>query len=150
MGGDPVNWVDPSGLGKVGFCLKVGKKIWKDVTKNQARRALQSGKDIAIKGPGSSRQARRLSREKFGDKTVRHDGHEGGLPHYQHKNGGRGHVFYQSLSGFTFIGAFGDNWVTQGGDLFNPISDVVDALDLLGVGQDGADEDGEDESCSCR
>ena len=147
--GNPITWVDPSGLGKVGICIKAGRKLWKAVTKNQARRALEKGKDVKITGPGRSGVGKQLAREQWGKKTDRHDPHEPGqMPHYQHKNGGRGHVFYESAVGFTAVGAFGDSLSTQALDFFNPVSDVVDVMDLLGIGGDDADDEA-DETCGC-
>ena len=69
------------------------------------------------------------------------------MPHYQHKNGGRGHVFVDNLGKFTAVGIFGDNIFSQGLDLFNPMSDVKDIADLI---SDDPDEDGAGAQCeSC-
>lgn len=145
-------FIDPTGLGKVGICIRVGKKIWKEVTKNQARRALGNGKDVMVRGPGSSGTARGMAREQFGARTVRHDGHNGGMPHYQHKNGGQGHVFYRAATGLTFTGQFGDNFATQALDFINPVSDVVDVMNLInGEDDESGDSDSEEgASCGCQ
>ena len=146
VGGNPIAYVDPTGLGKIGFCIRAAKGAWEAVTKSQARRALANGKDVTVHGTGSSQQARQLAREQYGDNAVRHDGHElsdgsTGMPHWQHKNGGRSHVFYGALSSLTFVGSFGDHWTMQGIYFFNPISDIKDLVDLV-------DEFGSD-SCGC-
>ncbi len=152
VGGNPISFVDPTGLGKVGICIRAGKKIWKEVTKNQARRALGNGKDVLVRGPGSSGTARGLAREQFGSRTVRHDGHNGGMSHYQHKNGGQGHVFYRAATGLTFTGQFGDNWATEALDFFNPISDVVEVMDLVNGDDEESDdsESGDGATCGCQ
>ena len=147
VGSNPVSYVDPTGLGKIGFCIRAGKKTWEFVSKDRARRELADGGDVLVRGSGRSQQARQLAREQFGSRTDRHDGHElsngkTGMPHYQHANGGRGHVFYGMLSSLTFVGAFGDGYVSQGLDFFNPISDVKDVVDLFGAGEG-------EESCGC-
>ncbi len=151
VGGNPISWIDPSGLGKVGFCIRAGKKIWEKVTKNEAKRALGKGGDVRVTGPGRSGVGKQLAREQWGNKATRHDGHQPGqMSHYQHKNGGRGHVFYELAAGFTFVGVFGDSMGTQALDFFNPISDVADILGLAGAGPEGEDAgEGADESCGC-
>jgi len=75
---DPVNYVDTTGYGKVKYFIKVVRglyNVWRPVSKNQARRALKNGGNVLVKGRGSSKEAKRLAREVFGNKTVRHDGH---------------------------------------------------------------------------
>jgi hypothetical protein len=74
-----------------------------------------------------------MAENQFGkEKTARHDGHKpGDMKHYQHKNGGRGKVYYRALAAGTAVGLAGDNVAAQIVDFFNPISDVKDVVDLV-------------------
>ena len=74
------------------------------------------------------------------------------MPHYQHKNGGQGHVFYRAATGLTFTGQFGDNFATQALDFINPVSDVVDVMNLInGEDDESGDSDSEEgASCGCQ
>jgi RHS repeat-associated protein len=144
---NPVNWVDPTGLGKIGFCIKTVKGIWKKVGKDRARKELAEKGDVLVQGAGSSKDAKNMAREVFGDRTTRHDPHQAGQkPHYQHKNGGRGHVFYKTLAAATAINWLGDNALGNTIDFFNPLSDVKDVIDLANELLASGDEE---ESCEC-
>ena len=130
VGSDPASWVDPSGEGKVGFLIKCAKGAWRRVSKNRARRALKDKQDVLVQGKGAAKDAKKLGKENFGNKNTRHDGHNGGRPHWQHKNGGRGHVFYETISSLTAVSIFGDNFFGNEIDFVNPISDIKDIIDL--------------------
>lgn len=69
------------------------------------------------------------------------------MPHYQHANGGRGHVFYRSVAALTFTNQFGDNIITNTLDLLNPMSDMVDLMDTLGLDGESINEAS---SCGCQ
>lgn len=145
---NPTQNVDPDGLSPIKWCIRAGKWVWQEVTKDQARRTLEKGKDVLVEGPGSSRKARALSKEQFGNKAVRHDAHQDGqLPHYQHKNGGKGHVFYRTLAPLTAGYYFGDSTAAEAMDFFNPASDAIEFLSLFGAGPDGSEGDGGDGDC---
>jgi len=148
---EPITFVDPTGLGKVGFLIKGGKGVWRYCTKNRARKELQNGGDVLVKkSGGTSGEARRLAKEQFGKKTVRHDAHQSRQkPHFQHKNGGKGHVFYSTAASMTFVGAFGDNWATQAADFVNPISDAVDIVDLISEINNATGDSEGASSCDC-
>lgn len=151
VGNNPVNYLDPSGQGKVGFCIKTVKKIWKKVSRDAAKNALRKGKsDVLVEGAGASKKARKLAKEEWGSKTTRHDPHQPGqMSHYQHKNGGKGHIFYRdTLAGFTGVGIFGDNFFGNAIDFFNPVSDVKDVLDLLD--EFNEPDEGTEQSCNCQ
>jgi hypothetical protein len=115
---------------------------------------LEKGKDVRVRGRGVSGDAKKLAREQFGDKTVRHDPHkQGQYPHYQHKNGGRGHVFYDVLTNLTAVGLFGNNILTEAIDFFNPFSDAKDVVDLFYDPEEEPSEEDQSESspsCGCR
>ncbi|MCB1850400.1 MAG: RHS repeat-associated core domain-containing protein, partial [Gammaproteobacteria bacterium] len=139
VGGNPVNYVDPTGFGKISMFIRAVKGGWEKVTTNQARRRLADQGDVKVAGPGASGKAKQLAREQFGKKTVRHDAHQQGqTKHYQHKNGGRGHVFYGTSSRIVIPGAaigssvFGeDSWGAAMVNFINPLSDVQDVSDLI-------------------
>ncbi|MBQ0721654.1 MAG: RHS repeat-associated core domain-containing protein [Gammaproteobacteria bacterium] len=142
VGGNPMMWVDPSGFGKIGLLIRTVKGGWQNVTSSQARRRLAQGGDVKVIGNGASKKAKQLAKEKFGQKTVRHDAHTSGqIPHYQHKNGGRGHVFYgksRIVIPGAAIGAslFGeDSWAAEIVNFFNPLSDLQDVSDLVSGSQ---------------
>ena len=142
--GKPTFYIDPTGLGKIGFCIKIANKLWGKTSKSKAQQAINNGTDIRVTGAGSSKVGKQMARQAFGNKTVRHDAHRPGqMNHYQHKNGGKGHVFYRSLAVLTFTNAFGDNALTQTMDFFNPISDVVDIMELA------SDNNETTGSCGC-
>jgi hypothetical protein len=134
----PLIYADPHGLGKIGFAIRAIQGGWRYVTKSEARRTLDRRGDVRVTGPGASGDAKRLARERFGDRTVRHDAHaRGQMPHYQHRNGGRGHVYYEAR-GLIGIGAglgsaiFGeDTWGADVVDFFNPLSDIQDVWDFV-------------------
>lgn len=93
VGNDPLNASDPTG--EVRWLIRMVNGGLRTVQRDQAERALRRGADVRAEGPGASRQARGLARSVWGRRTTRHDAHaEGQRPHYQHRNGGRGHVFY--------------------------------------------------------
>jgi RHS repeat-associated protein len=132
LGNDPVGYYDPEGTGKVGLFAKTVKKLFKPISRRHADKILDKGGDIYVKGPGNSKKASALGREQFGRKKVRHDAHsEGQYPHYQHKNGGRGKIYYPRSLAMVGVCVFGDNFLGNLIDFFNPVADMVDAYDLL-------------------
>jgi hypothetical protein len=128
---DPVNFVDPAGLGKISFCIKTVKGLWKAVNRSRAAKELMQRGDVLVKGKGAKKGAKQLWDEVFGGGGTHHGPHKAGQrPHYQDPRGGKGHVFYEELTGFTAVGVFGDHWWAQLIDVFNPLSDVLDVLDM--------------------
>lgn len=133
LGNDPVGYYDPEGTGKVGLFAKTVKKIFKPISRRNADKILDKGGNIYVKGPGNSKKASALGKEQYGRKKVRHDAHEEGqYPHYQHKNGGRGKIYYPRSLAMVGVCVFGDNLLGNLIDFFNPVADMVDAYDLLG------------------
>jgi RHS repeat-associated protein len=140
----PVNMIDPDGRGAVGFFIRALKGGWRAVTPGRARKAIAAGDDVLTKGCGKSGAAKKLAKDTFGDKTVRHDPRAPGQkPHYQHKNGGRGHIFYGIASGLTLEywakPESKDPYAAKIGcavDFFNPLSIGKDVMDLFGAGDD--------------
>ncbi len=130
VGNDPVNWTDPTGLGKLGYAIRAAKGGWKAVSKMRALKALTKAEDAMVEGTVKSKGARNLGREMWGSKTVRHDPHEAGqMSHYQHKNGGRGHVFYSVLEALTASAWLGENAAGDTYDATNPFSDIKSLID---------------------
>ena len=76
-----------------------------------------------VKGAGASGKGKTLAKDTWGEKTARHDGHGGGMPHYQHKNGGKGHIFYGIV---TFI------WnltpLSDAADIINEAADIINEI----------------------
>lgn len=97
---DPAAWVDNYGLNKVTYCIRrigeFGRGLWDKVAKKKAReKLLDETHDVLVEGPGASKEAKNLAKERWGDGTTRHDPHAPGQrPHYQNRNGDGQHVFY--------------------------------------------------------
>ena len=150
-GGDPISYSDPFGLSPIGLFAKTVKHVFKRISRE---RALQSTDNVYVVGRSASGDAKKLAKEKWGNKAVRHDAHdEGQLPHYQHKNGGRGHVFYLERLATVGVSTFGDNIVGQTVDFFNPAADAMAVYEVYDMAQkeiearkraQGEDQGGED------
>jgi hypothetical protein len=153
VGNNPLNFVDDTGEGKIGFVVKTVKGVWRAVTSKQAQSAYKAGKDVKVTGKGASRAAESLAKKAKGKNTpeggeiVRHDGHKPGQdPHYQTQPGDGSHVRYDSSSivipGAGIGAAVGDAVEDATGsqivgdatqfliDWFNPLSDAEDVIDL--------------------
>jgi RHS repeat-associated protein len=153
-GNNPLRFIDATGEGKVGFAIRTVKGIWNAVTSKVAQRAYARGKDVKVTGKGASGAAESLAKKAKGKNTpeggniVRHDGHQPGQdPHYQTQPGDGSHVRYDSSStiipGAGLGAAAGDAVEDATGsetagdvaafviDLFNPLSDIEDVIDLV-------------------
>ncbi|MCJ9427803.1 hypothetical protein [Kordiimonas marina] len=135
-----MNYTDPMGEGKVKYFIRAykwGRSIWKEVSKSRALRARLKQGDVKITGRGARTEAKRMDRALNGDRTVRHEGHElpngeKGMNHFQHRNGGTGHTFYQVIAGLTAAHYLGDDSnVAAVVDFFNPVSDVKEVIDVI-------------------
>ena len=74
------------------------------------------------KGCGASGKAKKLAKDTWGEKAVRHDPHSDGLmTHYQHKNGGKGHIFYDTTGFMIGLTPAGDVC-----DLINAFKDYIE------------------------
>jgi RHS repeat-associated protein len=133
VGNDPLSFVDPQGLGRVGLFARTVKGVWKRISREQAQKVLDRRGNKAVRvlveSPGSSKKARNIAKEKWGSKKTRHDGQDGQRPHWQHKNGNRGKLMY-SIDFLSTLGVciFGDNLLGNAIDFFNPASDAADIL----------------------
>ena len=129
-------YTDPFGLSPIGKLLaRTVKGGIKYVKRKHAEKILSRGdptQNVTVVGKGSSQKGKQLARKEFGDKTVRHDAHKDHPhPHYQHKNGGRGHVNYVEKLGTIGVATFGDNLLGQAVDFFNPMADVKEAIEIV-------------------
>ena len=135
---DALNYVDSYGCGKVGIVIKVGKwgiKVVKYVSNGVARRLyLKEGKDIK----GSKQMIKKMSKRKGYKKPkveVHSDECGSGYEHYHPPGretiygtkGGHGFI----LKKFTAVGLIGDCWYAEALDIFNPVSDVVEIIELF-------------------
>jgi len=99
---NPGRYVDPKGESKKKYFVRRSNGSWQCAGKSQYFRALTQGKDVRIEGGNARGQSRKFAREKWGNKSVRHDPHvRGGFSHYQYKHGGRGHLFFGPRGGTT-------------------------------------------------
>ena len=140
-GNDSINYMDPTGLGKVGFFVRTVKGSWHLISRTRAAALIAGNKTIRAVGSGARRQAKRLIESVKGKRVVRHDGHRAGeLSHMQPKNGGGAHV---QLPGAHIFPGTAVGTVLE---LFNPIADVEDVYNLL---IDAFDDESEDEGILC-
>lgn len=117
------------------------KGALKAIKRSHAGKILDEGGTVTVAGKGASKEARKLAKDQWGDKAVRHDAHaEGQKPHYQHKNGGRGHINYVDKLGTIGVATFGDGIVGNVVDFFNPAADVKAVVDLVKEVAGGPDD----------
>jgi RHS repeat-associated protein len=168
-GNNPLRFVDDTGEGRIGFAIKTVKGIWKAATSKQAQQAYGRGKDVKVTGRGASGAAESLAKKAKGKDTpeggkiVRHDGHKPGQdPHYQTQPGDGSHVRYDSsasvVPGAGLGAAAGDAVEDATGsefagdatqfviDLFNPLSDVQDVIDLVTPESETSEEEASEET----
>jgi RHS repeat-associated protein len=142
---DPVNFIDPPGLGKFKIVKRIGQwglKQLREVSREQAKKALNKGTDIQ----GSKKQMKKLLKEKGKNNTSIHsvdetgrslkDGlkpetHGDGAEHYHPRPRNGGHGFLNGTVPGATLGkdVFGDNVVGEAVDFFNPLSDAQDMID---------------------
>ena len=144
VGQDPVNFVDPSGYGKIGLIFKVIrtngmglKKVGKPISTKQAKNRLKKEKDILAP---NEKVARDLQKTEVG-KPIKDIGHKDpnggsnvGRDHYHDAARENGHAFYGAgiLPGATLGNdILGDNIFGDILNFFNPLSDLQDIMDLL-------------------
>jgi RHS repeat-associated protein len=147
---DPINFIDPTGHGKFGTAIRVGKWCLKklgNLTRDQAKRKYKKqGKDIH----GSKTQLKKWSKSK-GRGKPKFEKHGKGQPHFHPPDRSGGHAFVDSPA--IIPGAslgrdiFGDNILGGVVGFFNPLSDLQDAADLFGGGLGGDDSYDEMEDC---
>jgi RHS repeat-associated protein len=136
VGNDSVNYSDPSGLGKVGLCKRVGqwgiKKLGLNLPRSEVKRIfIKEGGDVYA----SKSQLKKWASQKHQTKGKKYvvEKHGDGAEHIhrgdrtRHGGGKGGHGFISSI--LTLTGLFGSNWFTSGVDFLNPLSDVGDLLD---------------------
>lgn len=136
---NPIIFTDPDGLGKLKWCIRTARGVWKCVNKDKCYKCVKSGGEAKVSGSGASAAAGSMGKKIWGNKCVRHDPHQSGqMPHYQHKNGGGSHVFYQSMSSalapLTAQHYMGENIGSEIVDALNPVSDVVEIINILDGG----------------
>jgi RHS repeat-associated protein len=146
---DPINYIDFEGLGKIGALVKWSKAAWNHVTNNHVTRD-------AFPEKGKFKDPSKIKRDT--DKTIRNPDRvtqqENGKTLYEkdlgREIGTRGETHQRLVTdkygnvvttfpaeGFKVPGSalgvmiFGDNFVGNGVDFFNPLSDLQDVLDLL-------------------
>ena len=133
---DSISYVDIDGREKFGVAVRIGGmgiKVVKEISKDLAILLFKKeGKDIVC----SKSQAKKWCKKK-GSKISRIEKH-GDEPPHGHPPDRQisgtvhgGHSFINTISSFTAVGVFGDGYIAQAVDFFNPVSDVVDAADLI-------------------
>jgi hypothetical protein len=93
--GNPLKFVDPDGASPIKYLVKALSSLYHTVGRPAAvRAAARPAHAVKVTGRGGSQEARRVAREPNPESAiVRHDSHQpGDLPHFQPRNGGRGHV----------------------------------------------------------
>jgi RHS repeat-associated protein len=150
----PLAFIDDSGMSKAGIIIKVVREVYDAGGKNiigfiergsisakQAVNIRKAGKNVCVYGKDAKRVAKNIENSAYG--VAKHDPpkiHNNRLGHYQQpKIPGVpkpfGHTFYRSLGVLTVGGTLGsNNPFGQVVDAFNPISDIRDALNALGLG----------------
>jgi RHS repeat-associated protein len=124
----PTSFKDPSGEGKVGIAVRIGKSglklLKKAISRDEAKRLYRKeGQDVFA----SKQQIRKWGKEK-GVKQVEPEAHGEGYLHGHPPRRTGGHGF---IAGLTGVALFGDNCFGEAVDLLNPISDLVDIDDFL-------------------
>ena len=158
--GNPLRYVDPSGLGPIRFFVQTAKGSWRKI-KGGYLQAIElmkrTPRGVNLKLEGATKNARRgeaklVGKKSFGkDNILVHDPHPGDphsiSSHVQPKDRGKcgiawtkGHIYFSlaiiASGEFQIPGSrFGEDnlgLVGMGLDMFNPLSDVQDAVDYLG------------------
>jgi uncharacterized protein RhaS with RHS repeats len=103
----PGRWVDPRGEETEKYFVRNADGSWRCVPKAAAVMAAKNGADVRVSGPGSAGAARQMAREVYGQKRAQHGPHAPRqYSHWQHKNGGRGHVYFgKPGGGLNFLGS---------------------------------------------
>jgi RHS repeat-associated protein len=140
VGNNPLTYGDYPGTGKkkiAQFLVKTVKGTYKWVRSKTAQQQLRKGKNIYTQ---SRKESRTLTKKTFPESKVKTDSphQEGWRPHSQPnprpKGTGKGHTFYSGLVGLSaclsFEGHFGDNFLTNTLDVFNPLTLPHDILTL--------------------
>jgi RHS repeat-associated protein len=150
---DPVNQLDPFGLGKAKIVIRVLRwmqmaglrgrlaRAGGRISEGQAVRSVAEGGHVIVKG-GSSDARRQVAKQiaehaSEEGKAIHHTPHGPGQnPHYHPVAGGGqglGHVLY-GLTGYLTVEHYlGDNWVSTGLDAINPLSLPRDVADVAVV-----------------
>ncbi|HET9227979.1 MAG TPA: RHS repeat-associated core domain-containing protein, partial [Thermoanaerobaculia bacterium] len=141
--GGPMTYVDPDGLGKVGFIAKIvrltfggGRKTVTRVYSREAAMAAQKkGHDVLMQ---SRKAAEDLASELSDGKPPIHEvgKGKGQYPHYHPADRSGGHIFYNIAAGLTLSHyAEGQGSFLEGlaelGDLVNPLALPQDLIDLF-------------------
>ena len=127
---DALNYVDWNGFGKFKLVTKTVKGLKKYISRNSAKKILvEEGGTVTIEGKGVNKAAKRLCEEVSDCPIVRHDPHQVGWhTHYQPKRGG----FHVNVPGANLgVMVFGDGFLGNAVDFFNPLSDVQDIVDIV-------------------
>ncbi|MGE3540529.1 MAG: RHS repeat-associated core domain-containing protein [Candidatus Tectimicrobiota bacterium] len=150
---DPISYIDPTGLGKVGTVIKIVKRVgnWlresRKVSTKEAINARRRGADVLAPNEKIAKQIEKnaFKNDPTAGDLLKHEPHKKGYrPHYQ-TDKKSGHTFYSvSIPGAgigTFIGRkTGIPLLGDIIDFFNPLSDIQDVLNLLDDITGGADE----------
>jgi len=148
---DPLSYIDPSGLGKIGGIVRLVKVIG-ERTVHIARVSFDRAVDlrrkeanIAATPEALAQKIERTAHPK--GELIRHEPHKKGYrPHYQTK-GKRGHTFF---GGLVIPGAnlgdivgrkTGSELLGEAINFVNPLSDVQDVLDTLDYLTGGENEE---------
>ena len=140
---DPINFIDPPGLGKFGIAIRIIKNGRKDVARlgnlsraDAKRRFIKSrfSKENPVDIHGSKSQLRKWAKDKGKGKPIFERDRDGtGELHWHRPDRSGGHGYVNGLIPGANLGndLFGDNLVGDLVDLFNPFSDLQDILDLI-------------------
>lgn len=145
VGNDPVSYVDPSGLGKVGGVIRIVRRVgnWiresRSANMKQAQNARRRGADTMSPDRDTARKVEdgAFKNDPTAGDRLHHEPHgDGYYPHYQ-TNGKPGHSFYKrSVVPGSGLGEMvgrktGVPLLGDAIDFFNPLSDIQDAADAV-------------------
>jgi len=100
VGQNPSNYVDFLGLEKKKYYVRNADGTWRCVAKKVFDRHSRLGRDVRIGGANDAGVARQEARQRFGERRTQHGPHgRGQFSHWQHRNGGRGHIFFGPRGG---------------------------------------------------